>query len=291
VPAFAQAAELTSSNVQNAFTAVDQTYGEAQRIHFAVTYDGNVDPSKIPSGWLVADALDVRLQVLQGLKQYASELSSLTASDDADNLNKASSAVGTSLTALTKTGPFSKFASSLPSNASNEAATAVDALGNWLVELKLKRNLPALIQKADPSIQSICALLFEDVGSVNTDSAQSDKGHGLRQVLWVQYNNIIVSQNQYILKNQCDSEHRPPACFGPEVRLAEIQKLPALVQQRNAADQTLQQVQATIKQLARAHTELVKAAQSKQNLSADLADLIAESERLSSYYTSLSKQQ
>ena len=65
VPAFAQAAELTSTNVQAAFTSVNQTYGDAQRIHYAVTYDGTVDPSKIPVGWLLPEALNLRLQVLQ----------------------------------------------------------------------------------------------------------------------------------------------------------------------------------------------------------------------------------
>jgi hypothetical protein len=290
VPTFAQAAELTSTNVQAAFTSVNQTYNTAQQIHYAVTYDGTVDPSNISSGWLSPDALNVRLQVLQGIKQYASELNSLTASSDVDSLNKASTAVGTSLTGLTKTAAFKKMSSDLPSDVANQAATAIDALGNWLVELKLKNNLPALIEKMDPSVQSICTLLSEDIGSINTDPVQPSGGHGLRQVLWDQYNSVIISQNQYILKNQCkDGEGARANCFTAEERLAEIQKLPALVEQRNTADQTLQQVQTTVKQLARAHTELLKAAKSKQNLTADLGDLLAETQRLNGYYNSLSK--
>ena len=290
VPAFAQAAELTSTNVQAAFMKVNQTYGDAQQIQYAVSYNGKVDPSRISDGWLLPEALNVRLLVLQGLKQYASELSSLTGSNDVDSLNKASTAVGTSLTTLTKTVPFKKFAGDVPSDVSNEGAAAVDALGNWLIELKLKNRLPTLIEKMDPSIQSICTLLVQDIGSVNTDPGQPSEGHGLRQVLWDQYNSIILSQNQYILKNQCKEGERAPAnCFTPEIRLAEIEKLPALVEQRNAADQTLQQVQATVKQLGRAHTELLKAARTKENLTADLGDLLAESERLNTYYNSLSK--
>jgi hypothetical protein len=290
VPAFAQAAELTSTNVQAAFTTVNQTYNSAQRIHYAVTYVGTEDPSKIPSGWLPPETLNVRLQVLQGLKQYASDLSSLTGSNDVDSLNKASTAVGKSLTDLTKTEPFKQFAADLPTDISNEAGTAVDALGNWLIELKLKNSLPALIEKVDPTIQSICVLLVEDIGAVNNDPAHPSKGYGLRQVLWNQYNDIIRSQNQYILKNQCkEGKREPENCFTPQERLSEIEKLPALVEQRNETDETLQQVQATVKQLARAHTELLKAAQTKQTLTADLGDLVAESERLNTYYGSLSK--
>jgi hypothetical protein len=287
VPAFAQAAELTSTNVQAAYQTVNATYNEAQTFHYAITYNGQVNPSSIPTGWFPAGSMNVRLQILQGLKQYASELSSLTGSNDVDSLNKASSAVGTSLTALTKTNEFKTFTSKLPSGASEQAATAVNAIGNWLIESKLAKDLPPLIEKMDPSIQAICTLLYEDIGSVNTNPAHPSEGSGLRQELWNNYNEIINSQNQYILHGQCNGEKTPSDCFSPDVRLAEIQKLPALVQQRNAADQTLQQVQVTVKQLAQAHTELVKAAQSKQHLTADLDDLVAEAQRLNTYYSSL----
>jgi hypothetical protein len=288
VPAFAQAAELTSTNVQGAFESVNAAYGDAQNLHYAVTYDGKVDPSTISAGWLKEEDLNVRLQILQGLKQYASELNSLTGSNDVDNLNQASTAVGNSLTSLSKTAQFKNITSKLPGNFANEAATAVDALGNWLIESKLKKNLPPLIEKMDPNIQSICKLLIADIGSVNTDPAKGPEGSGLRQVLWVQYNSIILSQNQYILHNQCDGAKAPVNCFSPDARFAEIQKLLALLRQRSAADQTLQQVQVTVKELAQAHTELVKAAQTKQRLTADLGDLLVEAQRLDTYYKSLS---
>jgi hypothetical protein len=287
VPAFAQAAELTSTNVQAAFQTVNSTYNEAQTFHYAVTYNGQVDPSSILTGWFSAGSMNVRLQMLQGLKQYASELNSLTGSNDVHSLNKASSAVGASLTALVKADEFKSFASKLPSGVSDQAATAVNAIGNWLIEAKLAKDLPSLIEKMDPNIQAICTLLYEDIGSVDTDPAHPSRGSGLRQQLWNDYNEIIVSQNQYILHGQCNGANGPINCFSPDARLAEIEKLPALVQQRNAAEQTLLQVQVTIKQLAQAHTELVKAAQSKQHMTADLEDLIAEAQRLSTYYNSL----
>ena len=285
VPAFAQAAELTSTNVQAAFQTVNDTYTQAETIHFVVTYDGTVDPGKIPTGWLPQDSVDVRMQILQGLKQYASELSSLTGSNDIDSLNKASTAMGMSLKDLAKTPQFSALAKKVPSNISDQAATAVDTLGNWLIELKLKKELPALIEKMDPNIQTLCALLSEDIGSLDPNSLE---GSGLRQVLWIQYNRIILAQNQWILHNTCGAKDAPANCFSPEVRLAEIQKLPTLVRQRNTSDQTLQQVKVTLKQLAQANTELVKAAQTNQDMNADIGDLLAESQRLYTYYNSLS---
>ena len=82
---------------------------------------------------------------------------------------------------------------------------------------------------------------------------------------------------------------RTSNCLDGTARLAEIQRLPALTQQQQNADQTLKQVQITLKQLAAAHTELVKAVQSKKDLTADLGGLMAEAQRLNGYYQSLAK--
>lgn len=288
VPAFAQAVELTSTNVQAAFDTVNDKYAEAQTIQFAVTYDGQVNPSSISTEWLQPESMKVRQQLLEGLKQYALKLNSLTGSNDVESLNKASTAVGTSLKALANAPEFKTFASKLPANISDQAATAVNALGNMLIEVKLKKDLPPIIEAMDPNIQKICAMLSADIGTLSGDPAKPE-GSGLRLVLWDQYNLIILSQNEYILHNECKKEGAPIYnCFSPDARFAEIQKLPALVQQQNAADMTLVQVQVTVKQLAQAHTELVEAAQTKQNLTADLGDLLAEAQRLNAYYTSLS---
>ena len=286
VPAFAQAAELTSTNVQAAFDTVNEKYAEAQAMHFAVTYDGQFNPSGIPTEWLQPGSMKVRQQLLEGLKQYASKLNGLTGSNDVASLSSASTAVGTSLKTLANAPEFKAFTNKLPANISDQAAAAVNALGNLLIELKLKKDLPPIIESMDPNIQKICAMLSADIGTLSDDPAKPG-GSGLRLVLWDQYNSIIVSQNQYILHNECKGTGSPVNCFSPDARFAEIQKLPALVQQRNTADQTLVQVQVTIKQLARAHTELVRAAQTKQNLTADLGDLLAEAQRLNTYYTSL----
>lgn len=293
VPAFAQAAELTSTNVEGALQTVETDYASANAFRYAVNYDGSWDPHKIPTAWLTPEAMQVRLQVLEGLKQYASELSSLTGSNDVDQLNKASTAVGQSLKGLTGTPLFETMTKKIgmekgvPANFSEIAATSVNALGNWLIELKLKKNLPEEIEKMDPNIQNLCSLLVADIGGVDTNRNNPYEGTGIRQVVWITYNDRILSQNQYILHNECTLK-KTTDCLSGEARLAEIEKLPALVQEQRAADLTLQQVQKTVKQLAQAHTELVKAVQAKQDLTADLASLVSEAQRLNSYYQSLS---
>jgi hypothetical protein len=61
----------------------------------------------------------------------------------------------------------------------------------------------------------------------------------------------------------------------------------ALANQRRAADLVLAQVSVTLKQMAQAHTELVKATRARQSLTANLDDLLAEVQRLNVYYQSL----
>jgi hypothetical protein len=222
--------------------------------------------------------MDVRLKVLQGLSQYASELSSLSGADDTTSLNTASTGVGTALTALTGTPEFTKLTAA-KSITSSQVATAVNALGNWLIQAKLKKSLPTSIQQMDPNIQLMCTLLTEDIGTVDTNPMHPPTGNGLRQTLWVEYSDQIKAWNQYVETNR--------GSFTPDAKLAAIEKLPTLAAQQRQADMTLQQAQVTVAQLAKAHTELVKSTLAKQDFRTDLGNLVAETQRLNSYYQSL----
>ena len=73
----------------------------------------------------------------------------------------------------------------------------------------------------------------------------------------------------------------------PEAKLTAIKEIAALSHRQKAADRALAQVTVTIKQMAQAHTELVKAAKTKQLLTTDLGDLVAEAKRLDDYCNSL----
>lgn len=281
VPPFAQAVGLTATNVQGAFDTVQSTYCDARTMNYAVSYTGtsDFDPSKLCQSWITPETLAARVLVLQGLKQYASELSSLTASD-ISTVDTASTALGKSLTGLTGTEPFKKVAASAKTPI-EIATTAVDALGNWLIQAKLQKELPAAIVKMDDPVQKISQLLIDDIGTVGADPADPAMGSGLRQVLWIQYRSEIQSWAAYVSKNYFGSN------VSPDARFAAIKQLVALSVQQKAADKTLAQVAVTIKQMAQAHTELVKAAKTNQPLTADVSDLLAEAQRLNSYYNSL----
>ena len=67
----------------------------------------------------------------------------------------------------------------------------------------------------------------------------------------------------------------------------EIEKLPALVREQRQADQMLAQTAVTLQQLVKANDEVLRAATTKQNLHADIGDLVNEAERIKDFYTSL----
>ena len=281
MPAFAQAVTLTATNVQGAFDTVQSTYYDAEALNYAANYasGSTVDPSTLGQKWLPAEALKARVDILQGLKQYASQLSSLTATNS--SVDTATTALSKSLTDLTSSLTTDKTFAAKVKLPENIGVLGINALANWLIDRKLQKELPSAIENGDKFIQPICSALVADIGIVDADPAHPTRGSGLRQVLWVQYGDEIKAWDEYVRKNYLGAN------VSPDAKLAAIKQIAALAAQQKTADQTLAQVAVTIKQMAQAHTELVKAAKTKQNLTADLGALLAEAQRLNTYYQSL----
>lgn len=293
VPAFAQAAALTATNVQAAFDSVQTAFCNAESLNYEVTYPGNgKNPSSVcqdPSTWITPASLEVRKVILQGLSQYASELSGVTTSS-VNNVDSATTALGTSLTGLTTTQPFKTLSTKAAANlklGENIFTTAVNALGNWLIGRKTKKALPGDIEAMDPTIQQISQLLVADIGVVGANQAAPTAGSGLRQDLWNQYGEQISSWNLYVRANYFDDKNVVKQGVAPDAAIAAVKQLMALVSQQRTADHTLAQVAATIKQMAQAHAELVESVKTKKSLTANLSGLLAEAERLNTYYQSL----
>jgi hypothetical protein len=282
VPAFAQAVTLTATNVQAAFETVQNTYYDAAVLNYAASYDkdGGADFLSIGNGWLSEQAVAARVLVLQGLKRYASELSALAAANA--QVDPATNNLSASLKSLASSVAADKSVAAKLQLPENLGPLGVNALANWLIDAKLHKQLPSEIEKMDEPVQSISHLLIADIGD-RTDASSPSKGYGLRQVLWMQYGKEITAWDGYVRANYLNGK------ASPDVKLAAIKQIASLAAQRKAADQTLAQVSVTIKQMAQAHSELVKAARTNQNLTADCGALLAEAQRLNEYYQSLLK--
>jgi hypothetical protein len=280
VPAFAKAMTSTTTNVEAAFDTVQRTYIDAEVLNYAADYaEGKqTNPDTLGNNWLPPATIKARHQVLDALKEYASQLNTLTVTDchadaEATELSK-------SLKDIAGDKHISGIAKSDP-DAGAQVSTAIDALADWLIQEKLRKELPAYINKMDPNIQKISNLLILDIGSVNTDPEHPSRGSGLRQELWIEYDKQIFTWDGYVRHNYLDKS------VSPDLKLNAIKQIAVLVQQKKAADDCLKQVATTLRQMAKAHAELVKAANAKQDLQADLNGLIAEGQRLGSYYESL----
>lgn len=141
----------------------------------------------------------VRLTVLAALKTYAEVLVALTNNTDSPQLDSASKSAGKALTGLgnsvaptiesslgiavasgavttttvatTTSGNTSQTTSSTSStpvpvistDVQNGISTGIDALGQFLVSRKIKRELPQKVIAMDPPIDGICHLFEEDI--------------------------------------------------------------------------------------------------------------------------------
>lgn len=276
VPAFAHAVDLSAANTESAFQTVEQKHAEVQAMRLVIHYDKRgFNPADVKD-WLAPEDLAARMKLFEALKQYSAELAAVSGTGQVQQMDSSAKDLGASLTKLAGSDVL-KNISSGTSMAPNVAATAVDGLGRWLIEKKRNKELPELIRQMQGPIKTISDLLSEDIGN---RQAGTSRGSGLRQQLWMEYTELITDQDEFIRQNEGQ--------FSPEQKLAQIQRLPALVREQRQADQMLAQTQLTLQQLVKANDELLKAVTTKRDLRTQIEDLVAEGERIKDFYSSLS---
>ncbi len=279
IPAFAQAVTAMSANTKAAFEVVEQKYEEAQAFTLVVNYrpGQRFDPSTVKV--LLADEdLDARMKLLAGLQQYASQLEALAGGAATSKVEQSNKQLGASLKTLASSAPIKSMAGNARYTAieANGSVSAVDALGNFLIQEKLRKNLPELIAGMQEPVAAIRDLFKADIGAVDTKG----DGRGLRFALWATYTQLIQKQQEFLDANFKD--------LNPEQRAAEIEKLPATVRARRLADQTLAQTETSLDQLVKANVQLLDAVKTKGAMHSEIDGLRDESLRIGEFYRSLS---
>jgi hypothetical protein len=282
-------------------------YRNAQAIHAeSVNYDAAASfdqtnvfvPSSIQP-WPTDKDIQVRLAVLTAFQLYVKDLAAVTGGTDSPALDAASKSMGESLMSLantvappvesalgvtpapsstTETTTSSSFgnttttsSSSLPPLVSPGAAkvisAAVDALGQFLVNRTIEKELPQQIEAMDPHVQTLCELLAKDIEIIQ----EQEK---------IDSNDVIDKQTAFLRAAKLD----------PEEQRVEFMKLPAMARQQSANDQALTQLRAEIVNLEMTHHALAAAAQGNnpESLTERLKDLSAAGESLGKFYSSLS---
>jgi hypothetical protein len=246
--------------------------------------------------------MDVRLAVLKGLQTYVQTLVAVTGDADSPALDEASKSLGGGLTVLansaapaiesglgiadpatwtsstTVTTGSGNTSTSISSPATNVAApliqggtqkvltVGVKALGEYLGAKKVKQELPRIVEKMDPQIESLCKLLADELDIL----ASQEK---------IDFDSIILRQRLFLTTATLDAQERRE----------QIMKLPELVRQERAAQANLAQLKAGLLGLELTHHALAAEAQGNnpESFKNKLADVEAAGKNLGKFYSSL----
>jgi hypothetical protein len=164
VPQFADAVTIATDNSKAAFQIVDQKYMDVESAKLVVNYDKTgFNPNNVRH-LLHPEDLQVRLDLLNALQQYASTLSQVSADTKLQEFDDKTKAFGKSLQDLTATDAFKSFVKNSKTEV-NIATTAIDALGRWFIERKRQKELPKLIEQMQEPVRRTAELLQADIGN------------------------------------------------------------------------------------------------------------------------------
>jgi len=265
------------------------TYHEANALHDTrVNYEiyerfDQANPVPADLEVLLSDKdIASRLAVLEGFQVYVKTLCAITSGTNPKELADASENVGSQLTSVANTlaPSIQKVLKISAADSSSSAAispsvekgisTAVFALGQFLINRKLKNELPAKIAEMDPHVDALAKLLEDDI-DVLTQQTDHD------------YKRIVNLQILFIRKNSEGNR------LGPSEQRNEIMRVPDILRQQKAASEKLSSLKAAIALMAKAHHDLTAEAQSKnpESFQAKLQDLANAASDLGSFYSSL----
>lgn len=247
-----------------------------------------------------------RMAVLQAFQLYVKDLVAITKGTDSPELDAASASIGSNLSSIGNTlGPSiegvlgitpvsdsttqttvsttagtttTTSTTSAPtpaplisSGVQNGISVGLDALGQFLVNRTIEKDLPQKIEAMDPNVEQLCKLLASDVSTL-----QDMEHRG--------YDKIINQQTLYLRENANKID--------PDLRRNEIMKLPELARRQRTADEKLTALQAAILKLALTHHAFAAAAQGNnpESLKDKIGDLAAAGESLGKFYSSLPAQ-
>jgi hypothetical protein len=246
--------------------------------------------------------IEVRLTVLAAFQEYVKSLVAITSGTDSPELREAAKTAGENLASLgntvipsiqaalniapavasttqttvttttgntttSTTSTSTTAAPAISSGVQNGITTAIDALGQFLINRRIEKGLPRIIAEMDPHVKTLCALLVSDV-AILTDQENRD------------YNVIINQQTQFVMATKN---------LDPGQRRDLIMKLPGIVRQQQLSSEALQHLSASIQRLEVAHDALAADAAGKtpESLKQKMGDLEAAGSGLGNFYTSL----
>ena len=235
--------------------------------------------------------IQVRLAVLTAFQAYVQSVVAIASGADSPALQAAAKSAGEHLSslgstlapAIDSTFGIASAAASTSSSASTKGAaplnpiapaiqngigTAIDALAEFLINRKTKKELPPIVQAMDPRVKVLCELLASDIAIL---TGQEDRDY-----------NFVINQQTLFL--------RTSTTLDPETRREQIMKLPEIVRQEQASSRLLTQLGGSLVRLELTHHAFAAAAQGNnpESLRQKLDDLEAAASEIGKFHLSLS---
>jgi len=269
---FSDAVTVTANNTTQAFKLVEDNHFKEEVSVTVLNYDikTGYNPDAIKP-FMDTNALQVRLDVLNGLKSYAANLSVLMGNSSLTNFDQDTTKLGQALTNVDQALVKASFFNKAPATTQELQifTVAVNTLGHWLITWKQQKEAEKNIALMQQPVADICQLLQRDFEI-------------LRQQLANDYDDTLRNNNQYILNNLSQFDKNPGE------KRTEIQEMAALTQEMRNADTTFASMESATVKLAAAHKALGEAfSNNTTNINTLINELITESQRINTYYNSL----
>ena len=310
VDALANATAPVVDQAAEAYHTARAIHSQSVNYDAAAEFDktGVFVPSSIQD-WPPEKEIAIRLAVLAALKQYVADLEAISGGTDSSALDTASTSLGTNLTTLanslapaaesalgvtpapsstttTTTSTTTTTASGSTTTTSTETgstapplisagvekgfATALDALGRFLVSRTVNKELPQQVEAMDKTVETLCETLAKEMELIQ----EQEK---------IDSNNVIDRQTDFVRNAKLDAEQRR----------IEFMKLPAMAREQRANDQSFAELRAALLNLELTHHALAAAAQGNnpETFTQKLGDLGTVGASLGKFYLSLPSDQ
>ena len=221
------------------------------------------------------NALQIRLNLLEGLTSYAANLSILVGNSSTTNLDKNTTTLGQALITVDKDFVNDSFFKTAPVTTQDLKifTAAINTLGHWLIAHEQQKEAKQVISSMQEPITNICHLLQRDF-------------HILGQQVVIDDKQTLENENQNILNNLAHFDNDPGE------KRAEIQDMAALVRAKKNDADLFEAMESAIVKLEAAHTSLEEVfTKHTTNINSLIKELSTESQRISKYYSSLKNSQ
>ena len=234
---------------------------------------------------LISDrGIELRLAIFKGILVYVQGLVTITDDVESPALTAASESLGSSITSLANDNPSESMinkdsrtepaVTAIPapaeaaSTANDALSTGMNALAQYLVSRKVRRELPSKIVEMDPYMQNLCKALSADIDTIHMIERRD-------------FDYLINTRTLFLREHSKE--------LSPYERRVEILALPELAREQHDADMLLDQLRASIFKIELTHHALAAEAQSNnpESLRGKMGDLLAAANNLGRFYSSL----